>query len=152
MKKYPVRRRTLEEIIEKVESGLDTAVSEGKLDNLAGKGKPLVLDKNPFTRDSAVSTELLKESGFSLPFVEERREIETAVSHQEKLLLRVWLAYDGSERARQKWTLAKQQFMQEMTKINKKILTYNLKAPSVQLHISHIKPDERIRELQKANP
>lgn len=146
MKKFP--RRTEAEIMQQVDSSLETAVAEGKLDNLPGKGKRLVLDTNPFTRDSAISTEILKQNGFSLPFVEERRDIETAVAQQEKKLLRVWEYYDGSEASKQKWTQAKQTFIAEIATLNKKILTYNLKAPSVQLHLRHIKAEERIRELQ----
>ena len=101
------RRREVE-VIQHVEGGLQTAVKTGAFDNLPGKGKPLRLDSNPFTKDSALATELLKESGFSLPFIEEKREIVAAVSKQEKQLLRIWERYDGSEAARQKWALAKQ--------------------------------------------
>lgn len=143
-------RRTEGEVIQKVESGLQTAVNTGAFDNLPGKGKPLRLDSNPFTKDSALATELLRESGFSLPFIEEKREILAAVSKHENQLLRIWEQYDGSEAARQKWALAKQTFAQEMEKLNKKILTYNLKAPSVQLHLRHIKVTERIAELQNS--
>lgn len=133
---------------EKIASQIDSAYKRGEFDNLPGAGKPLNLDQNPFTKESAIANELLKNSGFSLPFVQEKEEILTAVSQAEKKLLRVWERYDGTEKSRIRWQKAKETFTQQMTSINKRILTFNLKAPSVQLHIPSIRIEERIREIQ----
>ncbi|MEM7334574.1 MAG: DUF1992 domain-containing protein [Chloroflexota bacterium] len=135
---------------EKIESQIDSAQKRGEFENLRGSGEPLRLDTNPFTKESAIATELLKNSGFSLPFIQEKNEIETAVSKAEKKLLIVWQRYDGTPKSRQKWQAAKEQFAEEIKKINKRILTYNLKAPSVQLHISAIRIEEQIRAVQES--
>ena len=135
---------------EKIESQLDSALNRGEFDNLPSAGAPLSLDKNPFTRESAISTELLKNSGFSLPFVQEKKEVLTAVSQAEKKLLLVWKRYDGTDKSRQRWQDAKDVFSEKIIKINKRILTYNLKAPSVQLHIPSFRVEERIRAIQES--
>ncbi len=142
------QRRLPAKPAEKLEGQIEAAQKRGEFDNLPGTGEPLNLDKNPFTKGAAISNELLKNSGFSLPFIEARNEIQTAVSQAERKLLLIWQLYDGSEKSRQKWQDAKENFANTVTVINKRILTYNLKAPSVQLHLPAIRPDERIRAIQ----
>lgn len=144
------RRKPIVDPSGKIESQLDSAQKQGTFDNLSGAGKPLRLDKNPFTKDSVVSNEILKNSGFSLPFVEEKRDIETAVTQAERKLRLIWLQYNGSEASKARWQEAKSTFEKTIMAINKRILTFNLKAPSVQLHISPIRIDERIRAVQSS--
>ena len=135
---------------EKIEGQIDLAQKRGEFDNLSGAGEPLKLDKNPFTKETAIATELLKNSGFSLPFIQERNEIEMAVGQAKRKLLLIWEQYDGSEKSRQKWKTAKETFTIEVQKINKRILTYNLKAPSVQLHIPTVLIEKQIRAVQES--
>lgn len=135
---------------EKAEGQIESALRRGEFNNLPGAGKPLQLDSNPFTKDTALATDLLKKNGFSSPVLQEKREIETAVSKAEKKLLLIWQLYDGTEKSRAKWQAAKETFSEEITKINKRILTFNLKAPSVQLHIPSVRVNERIEAVQKS--
>ena len=129
---------------------IESALAKGEFDNLPGKGKPLKLDSNPFTKETAVATELLKNSGFTLPWIQEKEAILTAVAQAEKKLTLIWARYDGSERSKTKWLDAKAHFSQTITQLNKKILTFNLKIPSVQLHIAAIQTDRRIRAVQES--
>ena len=62
------------------EEQIRRAIEEGKFDNLPGKGKPLHLDQNPFEDpDWRLANHVLKTSGFSLPWIEKRNEIEALI-------------------------------------------------------------------------
>lgn len=134
--------------VEKAESQIQDALNRGEFENLPGSGQPLKLDDNPFTQPTALATDLLKQNGFSLPWIEQKRDIETAVAQAEKKLLLVWERFDGTERSKAKWQQAKEEFSVTISQINKKILTFNLKAPAPQLHIHAINIDDRIRSIQ----
>ena len=111
-------------------------MEEGKFDDLAGKGKPLKLDQN-FLEDPdwRVANQILKNSGFSLPWVETRRDIEQQIGKVESDLNRAWRRYNQKAAkgppavAKQEWERATQRFRQEVANLNRQIVSYNLQAP-----------------------
>ncbi|HLF02911.1 MAG TPA: DUF1992 domain-containing protein, partial [Anaerolineales bacterium] len=122
-----------------VENKLREAMEAGVFDNLPGKGKPLRLDENPHAPAAwRLAHQLLKESGFTLPWIAERKEIEDAI---EAALKRLAQAYRETHRvktpdvwARADWRRATESFGGTATKLNKKIRDYNLSAPSLTFH------------------
>ena len=64
-----------------IEEQLRKAMAEGKFDNLPGKGKPLHLDEEQPTCRPRLGAgyRMLKDSGFSLPWIETIREIENDI-------------------------------------------------------------------------
>ena len=69
-----------------IEEHLRKAIEEGKFDNLPGKGKPLHLDEaNPHADPEwELAYHMLKECGFSLPWIETIHEIEKDIDAARK--------------------------------------------------------------------
>ena len=84
-------------------------MADGKFDNLPGKGKPLHLDEtNPHADPEwELAYRMLKESGYSLPWIETIREIEKDIEAARRDLQRAWkwrIIYLSAEAPRRKAT------------------------------------------------
>lgn len=121
-----------------IDEHIQRAMEEGKFDNLPGKGKPINLDENPH-EDPEWSTayRMLRSSGFTLPWIESRQEIETRLSRARQNLERAWLwrseALDRDvprAEIEPEWERALSAFRLQITEINDLIKSYNLEAPS----------------------
>jgi hypothetical protein len=82
---------------------------------------------------------MLRSSGYSLPWIETRQEIEKEYEAACESLARSWIWYQEtvSEQknkrfADQEWQRAIDQFRQNATNLNKRILSYNIEVPSEQ--------------------
>lgn len=132
------------------------AVEEGQFDNLPGKGKPLQLDENPHEdAERRAAYHILKSSGYTLPWIETLREIETALESARARLQHSWAwqrnALDTSDDPawiKMEWQRAVDQFREEITSLNKRIGDYNLQAPSDRFHRPKINPDQEIQAIQ----
>jgi len=129
--------RALEEILRQ-------AIKEGKFKDLAGKGQPLKLDENPHEDpETRLANKILVNSGFSPAWIKERREIESELERSRNQL---WTARElfreaDSEDDRFKtieWEKAVDRFREQITALNKRIESYNLDAPLVQLHLAKV--------------
>ena len=129
------------------------AIEEGKFSNLPGEGKPLRLDDNPFEDpDWRLAYHVLRSSGFSLPWIERRNAIESelqaarAALHRAYVWRQVSIARDGSSaEVDAGWVRAVDAFRASLTELNKKILAYNLEAPSDRFQLRLLNAD---RELE----
>jgi len=75
----------------KAEEQIRRAMEEGQFDNLPGKGKPLNLDENPYEDPEwRMAHHILHNSGFSLPWIETRREIETNLEAARTSIKTTW--------------------------------------------------------------
>jgi DnaJ family protein C protein 28 len=136
----------------KVEEQIRRAMEEGQFNNLPGKGKPLRLEENPFEDPEwRMAYHLLRSNGFTLPWIEARRELEAAIVDARTALRRSWAwrqeALAGRQPAQSvdaEWERAVGAFRQKADKINQDILTYNLKAPSGRLHLTKINVEGEI--------
>jgi DnaJ family protein C protein 28 len=136
-----------------IEEHIRQAMQEGKFDNLPGAGKPLRLDENPHVDPEwRLAHHLLRSSGFSLPWIERRKEIELELQSARAALQRAWrwrlaeIARGSSlQAAEAEWQRMCGAFRQEIQSLNKTILTYNLEAPSERFHLRLVNPE---RELQ----
>ena len=122
-----------------VEDLLRKAMEEGKFDNLPGKGKPLHLgDTNPHADpDWEMAFSLIKDAGFSLPWIETIREIEKEIEAARHNLRLAWESYifavDQSHTTvyvEPEWDRAKQAFRDKLNELNKHIRDYNLEVPN----------------------
>ena len=94
------------------------AIEEGAFDHLEGTGKPLDLNENPFEDPSdRMANRLLKNNGFAPDWIEEAKEI-AAESRRLRALGEITNDYV--------------QFGHFFS--NRRILTFNLKAPASHLH------------------
>lgn len=130
------------------------AMQEGKFDNLPGKGRPLPLDENPHEDpELRMAHHVLRQSGFTLPWIETRREIESTLDEARTTLRRSWswrqtaLSENGpSSFVDAEWNRALNAFQRQVTSLNQRISDYNLEVPTAQLQRSMIDFE---RELQK---
>lgn len=141
------------------EEQIRRAIEEGKFDNLPGKGKPLHLDQNPFEDpDWRLANHVLKTSGFSLPWIEKRNEIETLIQSARASLMRAQekrreAVQDGQQvlSVNAAWNEALEKFKEQLAEINRRILSYNLEAPAAQLQMPQLSI-ERELELTSSTP
>jgi len=141
--------KSIEEIIRR-------AMEEGQFDNLPGKGKPLQLDENPHEDvEWRTAYHILKNSGFTLPWIETLREIEATLESARTRLRRTWIwqreaLATGEDPAwiTAEWQHAVDQFRQEISFLNKRISDYNLQAPSDRFQRPKINPDQEILAIQ----
>ena len=137
-----------------IEEHIRRAIEQGKFDNLPEEGKPLTLDDNPYEDPEwRMAYRLLRESGYSLPWIESRKEISDQLNSARSGLKRAWewrrrnLAEsqpDGS--VDEQWQRAVRAFYEKIEQINQQISTYNLAAPSSRFQLMMLDAD---RELEK---
>lgn len=120
-----------------IEELLRKAIEEGKFDNLPGKGKPLRLEEsNPHASDWELAYHLLKEGGYTLPWIENLQEIEKDLEAARKELQRAWkwhVIYLSAEvpedKIRPEWERALKTFSERLSSINTRIRQCNLQVP-----------------------
>jgi len=122
-----------------IEELLRRAMAEGKFDNLPGKGKPLHLDENNPHVDSdwELAYHILKEGGYSLPWIETLHEIENDIETARQDLRRLWNWGHAAISASQpetnisdEWERALKLFNNRFDALNKRIRLYNLEVPN----------------------
>ena len=94
------------------------AMDEGAFDHLEGQGKPLDLSENPFEDPSdRMAHRLLKNNGFAPAWIEQAKEIEME-----------------SRRLSAQDAVSKSDFQSRVAALNRRIVSFNLKAPATSLH------------------
>ena len=121
-----------------IEDQIRRAQEEGQFENLPGKGKRLHLDENPHEAPEwRLAFHMLRESGFSLPWIEVLREIEADLERTRASLKDAWswresaLAQgDAYDQVQAEWRRAQTAFREQIERLNQRITDYNLNAPS----------------------
>jgi DnaJ family protein C protein 28 len=135
-----------------VEDQIRRAMQAGQFDNLPGAGRPLRLEDDPFEDPEwHLAHHVLRSSGFTLPWIEARRELEAALQATRQALKRSWdwrqAALVGGQPAalvEAEWRRAVEAFCQKLDELNRDILTYNLKTPSNRFHLSRLNAEREI--------
>lgn len=117
-----------------VNKQIEEAMEKGMFSDLPGKGKPIRWDDNPFADPEAEAAHaLLKNAGYTLPWIAERQEIDADLDAARKALARSWRwcgmasGADGANHG--EWQLALQRFRERVVEINQRIRLHNLKVP-----------------------
>lgn len=139
-----------------IEEHLRRAMEEGQFDDLPGKGKPLRLEDDSLEDPEwRLAYHLLREGGFSLPWIELRQEIESEVEAAREALRCSWewrlaALEGGKSRAMvgDEWRRAVEAFRERVVAINQRIADYNLQAPSEQLQRAKLNVDREVEEIQ----
>ena len=140
-----------------VDEHIQQAMQEGKFDNLPGKGKPLNLDENPLADPEwRMAHHVLQSSGFTLPWIEKRQEIDATLEKARQELRRSWewrsraaLAGIPPSQAEREWQRALERFQEQVTAINKKLFSYNLEVPSSQFQRLPVSFEREVDALTK---
>lgn len=127
------------------------------IDTLPGKGKPLNLNRNPYADDGdELANSLLKNAGFTLPWIEDGRVIDAELTAARAKLTRARDEYvemrdaqicAGHQWVEGSWQAALREFRQTVERLNREIRDYNLKAPSMAVHKFAIRVDEELARL-----
>ena len=127
------------------------AMAAGEFDDLPGKGQPLDLSDADGS-DAWAAHHLLKQHGFAPEWIEDRKEIMAAIDGARRSLARslAWrdaaLAHgEGLAVVAAQWEGAQARFREEVERINGRIRTFNLKAPSDRLHLRVLDAAEELR-------
>jgi DnaJ family protein C protein 28 len=139
-----------------IEDPIRKAMEDGKFDDLPGKGKPLNLDDNPYADpDWQLAHHMLKSSGFTLPWIAARQEIDTQIETARTTLARAWewrtRSLQGSQPYTQveaEWQRAVRAFEEQVEKINKKIFDYNLQTPSEKFQLMKLNAQKEIETVK----
>lgn len=135
-----------------VEDKIKRAMEAGQFDNLPGSGEPIAWVDAPFEDpEDRLVFHLLKNSGYSLPWVQERREIELAIKGARASLERSWHWYQAHDDAwtEADWGRAVEGFKNQIERINQRIRNYNLVVPTHQVQRRLLDVDRELRELTK---
>lgn len=135
-----------------VEEKIRAAMREGMFDNLPGKGRPLRLEDNPHEPEAwRLAHKILHDQGYTLPWIDERKQIEEAVEAALKTLAQAHRetrrTKEPDVRARTEWQRTVNVFTATAKKLNKRIRDYNLQAPSLAFHRSLIDAEKEIARL-----
>jgi DnaJ family protein C protein 28 len=133
------------------------AMEEGKFDDLPGKGKRLNLDEDPnLDQEWRAAHHILKSSGYSLPWIETRREIESGISTALDGLQRAWTWRQGSlagvddpRWVEAEWGRAQTAFKEQVAELNNRIRDYNLEVPSGGFHRPLVDADREIARVMR---
>ena len=115
-----------------VEERIQKAMAEGAFTNLPGKGRPLHLEDNPY-EDPAWRTayRMLRNAGYSLPWIDSARDIENGVKAARRDLARAW----AQGQAGDSWALAVAQFKSRIEELNRQLRDHNLEVPAPRFQI-----------------
>lgn len=137
-------------MISGVEEQIRKAMQEGKFENLPGKGRPLHLEQNPFADPEwRLAYHVLRNAGYSLPWVETSRELKAEIERLRWELRRAWEGGDRQEaRSRQaaKRRL-RERFEERAGRLNRRILSFNLEMPLPNFHLALFKFEEELDRL-----
>jgi hypothetical protein len=156
---------------ERVRDAIEEAIANGAFDHLPGAGKPLDFsdDENPFVpADMRLAWRMLRQHGLALPWIEDRREIDTrraaldrrAERHLERMRsaaaappslpphLRRYR--EGKLKAEHAEFVRRQG--EEIDRLNEKIDLYNLAVPSINLQTHRINRERALARLDAGLP
>jgi DnaJ family protein C protein 28 len=120
-----------------IEEQIRRAMEEGQFENLPGKGKPLKLEGNAFEDPEwRMANKILRDGGFTLPWIEKRQKIEADLELARASLKRAWIWRQKGliqnrpfEIVDGEWQRAEAVFREQIAVINKLIFAYNLEVP-----------------------
>jgi len=139
----------IEEIIRK-------AMEDGKFEDLPGKGKPLTLgENNPHGDPGAeLAYHILKEAGYTLPWIETLHEIEADLDSARSELLQAWQWRGTSISAdfplsvvNAEWEGALEVFETKLAGLNKRIRDYNLEVPGPRFQRAVLNFEGEVRQI-----
>ena len=122
----------------KAEDQIRRAMEEGKFDNLPGKGRPLRFETDPFEDpEKRMANHVLSSAGFSLPWIETRREIEGSLQEARRSLIRSWTWRQAASQqgvspllVEAEWRRAEGAFRDQIAELNRRIFILNLEVPN----------------------
>lgn len=123
--------------MDEYESPIDKIIREarekGEFANLPGKGKPLQWEDDSSTpEDLRTANRIIKNSGFTLSWIELGQEIEAQYAALCADLRRARARHAEGRLDERGWQAARDTFTEQARALNKRIIGYNLRVPNEQ--------------------
>ncbi len=163
--------RRLETVSERTRRLVDELAEQGFFQNLPGSGKPLDLsdEDNPFVpEDMRLAYRILRNAGYSLPWIELRKDIEADVAaldrrasaHRDMLRstlqclsrLPPYLRAARWQRARAEHREFMASYGAMIDEVNRKIDDFNLSVPVVSLQVTRVNRQRALDQLASYLP
>ena len=148
----------MSEVPRNIDEQIRQAMQRGDFDDLPGKGKPLDLGENPHVDPGwRMAYRILKENGYSLPWIENRRSIELDFESTLKSLRQNWNWRQNANgqrslmHAEKVWQQELQKFRDDVERLNKRIRNYNLEVPSDQFQRRQIDAHLEITKITNSS-
>lgn len=141
-----------------IEDHIREAIGDGKFDNLPGQGKPLRLDDNPHANPEwRLAHHMLHSSGYTLPWIALRQEIEGELEAARMALQHAWrwrqkgLAVSTPvDQVEAEWQRARTAFEGKLATVNRMIADYNIQAPSDKFQLALRKVEREVAAITDA--
>jgi hypothetical protein len=137
-----------------IEDLIQRAIQEGKFSDLPGQGKPLRLDDNPLADPEwQLAYHLLKENGFTLPWLELRQELENEIEAARQSFKQAWEWRQSAALEKPPAELeaefqrALRVFGEQIARINQRIFDYNLQTPSDRFQMLKLNLEHEIKQI-----
>lgn len=102
----------------------------GEFDNLPGKGKPLRWeDETHVPETQRLANRILKNSGFTLDWIELGRELDAQAEEARRKLENAREARDAGRLSEKDWQAAARTYVDTIQALNRRLLSYNLRVP-----------------------
>jgi DnaJ family protein C protein 28 len=150
-----------------IEDLIQRAIQEGKFSDLPGQGKPLRLEDNPLADPEwQLAYHLLKENGFTLPWLELRQELENEIDAARLSFKRAWerrLSAAVNQPPIEKppidqppqttaeleaeFQRALRIFGEQIARINQRIFDYNLQTPADRFQMLKLNLEQEVKQI-----
>ena len=131
-----------------IDQQIQDAINAGKFTNLPGAGKPLKLDNENPNDPFRMAHKILKDNDLAPDWIMDGKELEAMLVKMRKALRKAAQVYrQGGVQAETRWGQARRTVVEAAVVYNRKLLSYNLKAPP---GVAHRLALDVERELTKA--
>ncbi|MDJ0753247.1 MAG: DUF1992 domain-containing protein [Ardenticatenaceae bacterium] len=131
-----------------IDEMIEEAQKRGDFSNLSGEGKPLKLEDNPYNKETRLAHSIVKQAGYTLSFIAERKTLEELIDTSRRKLQRAARRNQRGPFAALRWRKAVETFRADAAALNRKIRNYNLKAPRQQFHLLPLDIEGEIEQAQ----
>jgi DnaJ family protein C protein 28 len=153
--------KELDEWANLVTKRIEEAMRRGEFDNLAGRGKPIHLEKNPYVPEGQeMANAILKNNDVTPTWIADRKEMLRAIEAWRDEFQRVvsqassaWVAAGTDKRRQQirdRWASWLLRWEDELTELNRRIGTFNLVQPINHLEIFKLRLDDELKRVGMA--
>ncbi len=138
-----------------IDRSIRKAIEEGEFNNLPGEGKPLKLDDDPNTPDDMkLAYKILRENDLAPDWIVQGKDLTAKYDKLLEDIRRAVRAYKRSQanpsellQGETAWQAAQKRLSSEVEKLNREIMTYNLKVPPGVAHRAIINFQREITQL-----
>lgn len=138
-----------------VDQKIREAMEQGEFDNLAGTGRPVDLNENPYEDpDWRTAHRILRNAGFAPAWIEERKDIDAELETARISQARNWGILSNARDTQHLSTRAGamgqavESFRTKVAELNRHIDGWNLKAPAAGFQRNRIDVDREIDRIK----